>query len=416
MCFHSDNRGVRMVRPNQRGWESIPGNIGVGRANCVKKTLVGVPKVADLVIDAAWSGVNTADIRMNIRSSFADSQSRARVFGVFRDMLCFASCVRLLTSLTICGSVLIVAPSDAAADDVPPLGAIANHDHDPIHVRSKPVIERLPVKVIEPVDLKISSRGRIFVADRKAECVFRLDEYGGTSLPVRDLANIQRIQVDTDESLFVLTSTGGESSLHQVTASGQHVVLATLSFPATAFVRDTVGYVVVAAKNSGRLLSVSPEGVIAEHAELSQPAVDLAINAGGQVEALLASGHIVTVAADGRASRSGFAPIGAIRLMTLADGSLLTLSGITGDRAEIVSVSRHEDRPDRFNLIAHAPAGTRAVSFDAMGNLCLANPDLRAVTKVTSQFSIPCPHCGKPTRMIFSTNAEPAEGMTSRSF
>ncbi len=375
-----------------------------------------MPKVADLIIDAARMGANTVGIRMNSRSSFADSQSRARVFGVFRDMPRFASCVRLLASLTICGSALIVAPSGAAADDGAPLGAIANHDHDPIHVRSKPVIERLPVKVIEPVDLKISSRGRIFVADRKAECVFRLDEYGATSLPVRDVANIQRIHVDADESLYVLTSTGGESSLHQVTASGQHVVLATLAFPATAFVRDTVGHFVVAAKDSGRLLSVSPEGVVAEHAELIQPAVDLAINAGGQVEALLTSGHITTVAADGRASLSGFAPIGATRLMTLADGSLLALSGIAGDRSQIVSVSRSEDRPERFDMIAHAPAGTRAVGFDAMGNLCLANPDLRAVTKVTSQFSIPCPHCGKPTRMIFSTDAEPAEGMTSRSF
>ena len=353
---------------------------------------------------------------MNIRSSFADSQSRARVFGVFRDMPRFASWVRLFVSLTICGTALIAAPMSAVADDVAPLGAIANHDHDPIHVRSNPVIERLPVKVIEPVDLKLSSRGRIFVADRKAECVFRLDEYGGTSLPVRGLANIQRIHVDADECLFVLTSTGGESSLHQVTASGKHVVLVTFAFPATTFVRDLVGHVVVAAKNSGRLLSVSPEGVVAEHAVLPQPAVDLAINAGGQVEALMNSGHVATVTADGQTSLSGFAPIEATRLMTLADGSLLALAGIAGDRSQIVSVSRDEDRPARFNIIAHAPAGTRAVGFDAMGNLCLANPDLRAVTKVTSQFSIPCPHCGKPTRMIFSTDAEPSEELTLRSF
>ncbi len=379
-----------------------------------KKTPVRGPKVADLIIDAAVHAANTVAMRMNSRLSFADSQSRARVFGVIRDMPRIASCVRQLASLAMCGSVLIAAP--AIADDVVPLGAIANHDHNPIHVRSKPVIERLPVKVIEPVDLKISAKGRIFVADRKAECVFRLDEYGTTSLPIQNLPNIQRIQLDADESLSVLTSTGGESSLHQVTPSGRHVVLETLEFPATAFVRDSVGRFVVAEKGSGRLLCVSSEGVVSEHIELTQPAVDLAINAGGQVEVLLGSGLVALVGDDGLTPQSGFAPIGALRLMKQADGSMLALSGTAGDRARIVNISRSEDRPEQFELVAHAPAGTQAVGFDALGNLCLANPELRAVTKVTSHFSIPCPHCSKPTRMIFSTEPEPSEAMTSRSF
>ena len=326
------------------------------------------------------------------------------------------SCLRLIVSLTVCCSGLVVSPICVMADDVAPLGAIAHHEHDLIRVRSKPVIERLPVKVIEPVDLKISSKGRIFIADRKAECVFRLDEYGATSLPIQNLANIQRIHIDSDESLFVLTSTGGESALHQVTASGQHVVLETFDFPTTTFVRNDVGGVVIAARHSGRLLSMSAEGTLAEFSKLTQPAVDLAINAGGQVEALLSSGQVAMIAADGRVLPTGFAPVGATRLMVLADGSMLALTDIAGERSAICGVSHDKDRPEHFNIVAHAPAGTQAVGFDSLGNLCLANPDLRAVTKVTSHFSIPCPHCGKATRMIFSTDAEPARGMTSRSF
>ena len=114
------------------------------------------------------------------------------------------------------------------------------------------MIERLPVKVIEPVDVKLSNNGLIFVADRSAACVFRLDEHGSASVVIDQLPNIQRIHVDADNSVYVLTSSGGESSLHQITVTGQHVVLETFSFPATAFVRDPVGQFTLAAKNSGR--------------------------------------------------------------------------------------------------------------------------------------------------------------------
>jgi hypothetical protein len=373
-------------------------------------------KVVDLVIDADCMHSDTAAMRSNGGSSVADSQSRARVFGVLLDMPRLISVVPMLARISMCGALLLLPAGIASADDVAPLGALSNHDHAPVHVRSKPVIERLPVKVIEPVDLKLSGKGRIFIADRKAQCVFRLDEYGATSLPIQDLADIQRIQVDADESVYVLTSTGGESSLHQVTAAGQHVVLETFAFPASTFVRDPAGQFVIAQTNSRKLVSFSSDGILAHYSQLSQPAVDLAMNAGGQVEALLASGHVVLVDESGRATLSGYAPAGANRLMTLGDGSLLALSSGAGEQSQITRVSRYSLRPKQFAVEANVPAGTQAVGFDSLGNLCLANPDLRAITKVTSQFMIPCPHCGQATRMIFSTESEPVSGLTLRSF
>ncbi|MFM7164923.1 MAG: hypothetical protein ACKO3T_06710, partial [Planctomycetaceae bacterium] len=94
-------------------------------------------------------------------------------------------------------------PSGAASDQGS-LNALVTHRHEPIVVRSKPVIERLPVKVIQPVDLQVSSDGRIFVADAQAGCVFRLDPDGQVSLAARDLAGIRRIRLDADGSLYVL--------------------------------------------------------------------------------------------------------------------------------------------------------------------------------------------------------------------
>jgi hypothetical protein len=312
-------------------------------------------------------------------------------------------------------AAFVVAPT-AGADDVPGLGAILNHDHAPVRVNSKPVIERLPVKVLEPVDLVVAGKSLIFVADRKAECVFRLDEHGSVSLAVEHLSGIQRIQVDADGSLYVLTSSGGESSLHQITESGQHVILETFSFPASGFVRDELGRFVFSVKQSGRLVSLDAEGQIADLAKLNQPVQDLILNAGGQLEALLPSGHIVRINEEGEVSQSGFAEVGSIRLASLSDGSLLTLVDSASGRSQVLKISREADRPLEFDIAATVPVGTRAVGFDSLGNLCLANPDLRAVTKVTSHFEIACPHCGKPTRMIFSSEPQPGAADSVRSF
>jgi hypothetical protein len=317
----------------------------------------------------------------------------------------------------IAALVLSLAAAPAShAEEIPPLGAIAKHDHKPVRVHSRPVIERLPLKVIEPVDLRISSDGCVFVADKKAECVFRLDQHGSASVMIERLPGIVRIQLDEDDSVYILTSTSGESVLHQVTPNGQHIILHTFSFPASSFVRDDVGRFVVSVKQSGRLVALSEEGEVSDMALLMQPVTDLVLNAGGQLEALVPSGHIIRIAEDGKAAVSGYAEIGSRRLASLADGSLLALTGSLEGRSQVVFVSRDEERPEQLEVAATVPNGTMAVGFDSLGNLCLANPDLRAVTKVTSNFKIACPHCGKSTRMIFSMDPDPAEVTTTRSF
>lgn len=322
----------------------------------------------------------------------------------------------MLAAISLCGS-LAAQSSHCLGDEPSSLGAIANHDHNPIHVRSRPVIERLPLKVIEPVDVKLSNDGLVFVADRKAACVLRLDTHGSASVVIEQLPSIQRMQVDSDNSVYVLASTNGESSLHQIMISGKHVILDTFSFPVSAFVRNSVGQFTLAVKNSGRLVSLSSDGIVSNLTELAQPAQDLVYNAGGQLEVLLGSGDVVRVDADGKTTATGFAPIGSTRLTSLEDGSLLALAGSTGGRSQVAYVSRRmEERPEQFEIAARVPAGTASVGIDSLGNLCLANPELRAVTKVTSQFMIPCPHCGRPTRMIFSSDAEPGADKDFRSF
>ncbi len=310
---------------------------------------------------------------------------------------------RIAGLITILSSLLFATPISAVSDDEKPsLNQLEGHSHDPIIVRSKPVIERLAVKVIEPIDLKLSSAGQVFVADQKAECVFRLDSDGSVSLPVEKLPNIQRIQLDRDGSLFVLASTDGESELYQVTSTGQRVLLATFPFPSDCFARDDIGMFVLGVRKQGRLVSFLPDGTVSDLVKLPSETMDVTFNAGGQLEALTASGHVIQVNEGGTAAVSGFAPVGARRLTSLADGSVLALSSMPGAKAQVVFVCREADRPEEFRIAASVPVGTRAVGFDSLGNLCLANPDLRAITKVTSHFEVPCPHCGKLVPMMLN--------------
>lgn len=396
---------------------------------------------ADRLIDHGTHGIDTSDIRQVVRVRTFFRNATASVTGEF---LSRAGVLRnergmtrtdchlpvLLNRFAFAIAAMAFAPvmiadeqppktgsdSAPATDDGPGLDAIISHDHEPIVVRSRPVIERLPVKVIEPVDLKIATDGVLYVADRRAECVFRLDVDGAVSFAVQQLPGIQRIQLDRDDNLFVLTSSGGASAIHQITSSGRRVVLDRFEFPASAFVRDPSGETIVAVANTGRLMSLNGDGELTERAALPAVVNDVALNAGRQVEALLSSGHVASIPADGRYAFVGFAPVDASRLMLRTDGMMIALHTGALDRPGLFVVSRDTDRPEEFVVAAHVPPGTQGVGYDSLGNLCLVNPDLRAVTKVTTHFMVPCPHCNRPTRMILSTDEPSPAPATSRKF
>lgn len=311
---------------------------------------------------------------------------------------------------------------DSAAGDVAPLNALATHRHDPVIVRSKPVIERLPVKVIQPVDLQVTTAGRIFVADVQARCVFRLDSDGQVSLAVRDLDHIRRIQVDRDGSLYVLTSTGGESRLYQTTPDGQTVHLHTLHFPATCFTRNSVGEFI--AGHQRQLWRIGTDGQQTLVARLSSPLVDLCLSAAEAPVALLQDGQVSQVNADFGLKEIGRAQRGSVRLLSGAGGRFVTLaSSVSGDVSQSgsgrglyhvmdLAADGRAEAVDGSRLFAVVPEGTEAAGLDPLGNLCLVNPDLRAVTKATSRFKIACPHCGQQTLMIFDPAATDTDGIS----
>ncbi len=333
----------------------------------------------------------------------------------------FRSSTPLLAgSFTACLVCCIVTSPVASADDPPSppiavsaaddLNELSVHPHAPVMVRSRPVIERLPVQVIEPVDLQVARTGHIYVADAGAQCIFRLDQFSSVSLHAEQLSGIRRICLDADESVYALTATPGESTIHQITPEGRHVSLHTLPFPAHTFARaGLTEWLVAEGRNIWSINADSDRSLLFKAAV---PVLDLCTDAGGGTVALLADGHVVRPGPEGNARIIGFAPGSSKRLLCQAGGELAVLA-----------TARHQATPTPLPLgiyplstaaiaapapaLAHLPEGTLAAGFDSLGNLCLANPQLRAVTKVTSRFRIPCPHCRQSVLMIFDANVQP---------
>ena len=303
------------------------------------------------------------------------------------------------------------APASSTTQDVD-LNAIAVHSHSPVTVRSRPVIERLPLHVIEPIDLQVSRTASVFVADAQANCIFRLDQLGTTSLPARQLNGLRRIIVDADETIYALTTSSNNSTIHQITPEGRQIVLHTLPVAADCFSRVGIDGWMAAFGNS--VWHIAVDSAPQQIARFPLPVVDLCTNVGGGTNVLLGDGRVLQLGIDGASRSVGRAPHSARRLFCQPNGQLAVLAESSDNHALAaaamplglyqVAANAPEANPIPS---ARLPEGTSAVGFDSLGNLCLANPQLRAITRVTSRFQIPCPHCGQLIPLIFDARLQP---------
>ena len=258
-----------------------------------------------------------------------------------------------------------VAPLTSAQESS--LNAIADHSHEPIIVRSKPVIERLPVKVVRPIDLAVTSKNQILIADSGANCIFQLEEDGTVSLRAENLRDIKRICIDSDDSVYVLTSTSGEARIRQVTPDGKLAVLHVLNAPATCFARLTDGNFALAGSDLYVTKFDAPPTRIEK---LNQPAVDMTRHISGGAEVLFSNGIVMSLTNNGEMVQRGKVPDGASRLISLPTGRL---AGLVGDsvlktdavqKSGLFAIQTIEDGGTENRPVAHVPQGTLAVGFD----------------------------------------------------
>lgn len=374
----------------------------------------------------------------------------APVFRVIKLMICNSNnqglrdLRRVLLSLTVAGVAFLLnplmpqgrqLPADEPSFQTPPaeetLAEDSNetdhsHRHDPIVVRSKPVIERLPVSVIDPVDVTVSRAGSIYVADAKAQTVFRIASDGLVDTPLRDATGLTRLCLDQDNHLYVLLRESRNSRVLQITPNGLSVELASIPFEATSMARLASGEILLASRTSQELIMISTDATHQVLATLPETIIDVAVSSSEQIHVLHGSGLVSYVSLDGNATASGKVPADCRRLFSLPEGEMAALSTSTGSKGEIILIERPvddqsankpasdqskasvEDSVISPRVYSTVPSGTQAVAFDDLGNMSLVNPELRAVTRVTTTLMIPCPHCGRPTRLILSPNGPAA--------
>lgn len=289
------------------------------------------------------------------------------------------------------------------------------HLHEPILVRSRPVVDRLPLKVIEPVDVAINSLGQTLVADAAGRMLFRVDRAGTVDTIATDLKGLSRVVDSAQFGIHLLVSDGHKGHVLQFTDTKYAMRLAYLPFAPTGLSTNPDGSVFTSNSRTGEIIRIDDKDSYRIVGRASEPTRDLVVDDMGTVYILLASGKIeaITVAVE-KPTTLGFVPPFASRLQWHPDGFVVALAPDADGRPTLYTVSP-DDNSD-FDRFAGVPRGTVAVAFDKLGNQTLANSRLRAVTRVTSAFRVKCQHCNKPTLMILSPDVPLDDFQTRRSF
>lgn len=287
-----------------------------------------------------------------------------------------------------------------------------HHQHSPIIVRSAPVIQRLALRVIDPVDVAVTANGDTLVADRVGKVVFRFDTEGESSVLGKQLDGLVRVAESRLFGVHVLLKGKRSGQIVRLLETGFREDVCELAFEPAGLGVDSIGQIWTANPNTGDVIQLDSNGIQQKTVRLQGVPIDIAVDGLGAV-VLLRSGQLVSVSADGTQSPVGYVPANATRVKATAERSVVALVADGDGKPMLVRPTPGRDSLDRF---AMAPRGTSAFAFDQLGNLTLANPELRAITRVTSHFTVPCPHCGQQVLMLFSPSAPSHKPQTRRSF
>lgn len=274
-----------------------------------------------------------------------------------------------------------------------------DHRHRPIVVPSKPVIERIPLKVAQPVDVVVSEYDEIFVVDSLAGMLFRIDADHQSSLLIEDMRGINEVAANKSE-IVVLQSLKRNGRIVRVSENGLQQPVASFAFQPVGLAIDNTGRIWTANGRSGIVYQLDSEGTVLVKANLSETVVDLVVDDVGSCTALLKSGQLIKIFGDASTDPAGHLPKNIRRIQFNTKRQVI---GISDD--EIPELFSATESASEVNRVARTMRGTTAFDYDRLGNLVLSSPDLRAITKVTSHFEVPCPHCGDLVPMHFSTAA-----------
>lgn len=302
--------------------------------------------------------------------------------------------------LRLCVILLILrgASDVALADDSPPadrtpVAAVeVPHAHRPVEVFGEPILTRLPVKLRAPRRLAVDPERRVLIADAAAGTVVRVSPGGEAVTLAEGLAEPVGLAIDSQGRLYVALRAGGATgagSIIRLDGQGSvSTVLAGLNGPAAIAV-DARDELHVACAGDGTILRVAPAGgAIVVAREIDSPSA-LIFHRGALHVASASKGTVIRIGADGRAA-------------LMAEGFTSPSDLATGPKGELIVCDEADttlvalDAESRRSGFLSVPAGTRAIVFEADGNLIAASPRLQIAVRLTTQLSVLCPHCEQP--------------------
>lgn len=308
--------------------------------------------------------------------------------------------MRILATIMIC-----CLPMSGQCDET------TDCQHQPILVRSRPVIERLPLKVIDPADVAITEFGATLVAERQAGIVFLLTEDGQTSVLTQNQKGLSRVANSNVTGIHTLCSRKSSSTIYRITDSGFASEMTELPFQATGLAAGEAGGIWTTNSSTAEIIFINAAGQRKVVKRLNERIVDITADDQGSY-VLTQTGEIISVGSDGSSLRVGYVSPSARRIQLRPDHQVVALTKSADGSSDLQEPQTEEGNGKQ---VARVPSGTQAFAFDSLGNLTLANHDLRALTRVTSHFMVPCPHCGQLVPMTLSTDA-PAPAAKRRSF
>jgi DNA-binding beta-propeller fold protein YncE len=273
-----------------------------------------------------------------------------------------------------------------------------DHRHDPIVIPSRPMVKRYSVPLFRPRRVLIDPAGNVFIADWSAGAVLKITRDGRTHSVVDGLNEPAGLAMDQSGNLYVSQHAQGipeAGSIIKIATTGEQSTFAEGFTGPSGMTIDQTGNLFVANFHDNSISRITLDGEVSTFAkEIPNPAAVVFDHRGVLFAVSSTEGTVHRIDANGKHSvfaRGLYIPSD----ISVTPHGHLVVTNFGETRLSLVT------RRGKVKTFAAVPQGTISVSFDRDGNFLLVGWDDHSLMKVTTHFSIPCPHCSRriPVRL-----------------
>jgi sugar lactone lactonase YvrE len=299
--------------------------------------------------------------------------------------------------------------NEAAPPALPPVvgsddAAEPGHRHLPIDVDARPIVRRYHVNLNRPRRVILDPAGAMLIADWADGTIVKVDPDGDATLFATDLNEPAGLALDRLGNLYVANHGGGmmqQGNILKISADGDVLLFAENLNGPTALAFDAQGDLFVSEFHANRILRITPAGIVHLVADTIPTPAALAFDINGYLYAASST--------EGAVYR--ISPMGNVE--QIARG-LSVPSDLAFDPEQHLIVTNfggteltYIDPFGKTKIFAMVPKGTIGIQFDLAGTLVFVNWDYQTLMKVTTNLTVPCPHCEKPIPLRLRPRQKP---------